>query len=64
MKQIYMFDQSGKFVPGENRISDADEVPFNATTVAPPELGAGYVAIWNGADWTICRAMPEPVAVE
>lgn len=56
--KIYHFNEQGRFVAQ----GIADESPLEpgvfmlpamATGVKPPEVGAGYVAMWNGADWTI-----------
>lgn len=56
--KIYLFAANGQYI-GQ---STADEsplepgvfvLPANATEIEPPEVGAGFVAMFNGAGWTI-----------
>ncbi len=59
MELIYHYDAQGMYKGRtEARISPRDGeiiVPANATRVAPPEIGTGECARWNGKEWSLAK---------
>jgi len=59
--KIYEHDENGIFKQSHDLAEgveyEADKLP-NCVQVAPPELSDGYIARWNGSDWTIENARP------
>lgn len=57
---VHKFDETGLFAGKSNikRPEEGESLPEGVTEVAPPELGEGYQARWNGADWTIENIRP------
>lgn len=53
-EKFYFWNDQGVCV-GSYTLADGEEVPPNSTTVAPPELGEDYCAVWLGDSWVINR---------
>lgn len=55
MKKTYYFWNEQGVLAGSFTLAEGqDELP-NSTTVAPPELGEDYCAVWLGDSWVINR---------
>lgn len=59
MKKIHFYDMQG-VLAGSYDLQEGEEMPANATEVPAPELGDGYLARFNGLDWTIENAPGAP----
>ena len=55
--KIYNYSDSGEFlgesIAGISPLDNAPLIPRNSTTIAPPEIKTGNIAIFNGLSWSL-----------
>lgn len=54
MEKHYFWDDQG-VCAGSFTLAEGQEPLPNSTTIAPPELGEDYKAVWLGDSWVINR---------
>ena len=59
-KTVYSYDNDGNYLSAvildrtdRSPISGRWQIPGNCTEVAPPEVGEGQKAVWDGSDWVL-----------
>jgi len=67
---VYSYDNNGVYIGESEAFQDPLEeaeflIPANATTIAPPTVGAGEYTVFNGQGWDIVKLpanenQPEP----
>lgn len=71
---VYSYDNNGVYIGESEAFQDPLEeaeflIPANATTIAPPTVGADEYTVFNGTAWNVVKAradenQPEPTAEE